>query len=326
MLVFTGCSCSNEATLSFDNLWGGKSIGYKESLSYSVAYSSDYAENNFSFVKADELSSLTVNISGTYTEENEIISKQDASIPQKVKDSAIFNSIDYTPSIIRSVTKLNLTAVYTMGDKTETSEDFISSESYFYNVDDSFAPIYTEREIDYKYPYVTSNGIYLNELKGKDYTEYADKKYVVYTEYGEGKETETEYEYTLKTIIDNSSLLLALRNKNIDLDTSYLASVVHPAYEKAQSLTIKRFADLNKTINFNYNGEEKTIDFAVKGLSFGMNSTNNSGLKQLVFVQNGEKENINKSLIVEYVSPLVEYSGFYKMGALVYTLNGATYA
>ena len=68
------------------------------------------------------------------------------------------------------------------------------------------------------------------------------------------------------------------------------------------------------------------MDFAVKGMSFGVNSTNSSGIKQLAFVQNGESGGINKSLIIEYAEPLVEYSGFNKMGALVYTLKSATYA
>ena len=326
MLVFTGCSCTAEAVLSFDNLWDGKTIGYSESLVYSVDLSSDYKESSFAYEKSEALSNLTVSITGAYTVVNEILSKEDPSVPEKVKENAVYKTIEHAVSVVRCSSALNLSAKYSIGDKTETSEDKIVTTAYFYNYDDSFAPIYTEREIDYKYPSVFNGKVVLTEMKGKDYVEYLSDKYVVRTEYGEGKESETEYKHTLKTVIDNAALFLAIRNKSLDLDASYAVPVVHPSYGSSQTLAVTRFADLNKRITFDYNGTETTVDFAVKGMSFGVNSTNSSGIKQLAFVQNGESGGINKSLIIEYAEPLVEYSGFNKMGALVYTLKSATYA
>ena len=322
MLVFTGCSCSDAALLSFENLWGGKTIGYKESLTYSVAYSSDFAEFGYSFAKSPNLEALSIEISGTYTIDNEILSKEDPTIPQAVKNNEIFKI--ESPSVIKSTAKLELTASYSLLGKTQTSNDHIYTTAYFYNEDYAFAPIYTEREINYGNPYVSGGEILLNTLKGEDFTEYSSEKYTVRTNYGEA--TETEYKYTYKSLIDNSALFMALRNKNIDKDATYSVPTVSPAYGNATTLNLKHFDNTEKGITFTYNGEEKTLTFNTRGISFVVNSLNSSGTPQLVFVQEGEKDGINKSLIVNYVAPLIEYGSLDKYGALVYTLTDATYA
>lgn len=324
-LVFSGCSCSEAAILSFDNLWGGAAISYKESLVYSVAYKSDYAEFDYSFVKSAELSGLTIEISGTYTVDNEILSKENPSIPQTVKDNEIFKI--ESPSVVKSTTKLDLTASYSLSDKTETSVDHIYTTAYYYNNDYSFAPIYVERELSYSYPYFSDGQIHLAKLEGNDVTEYATGKYTVGIKYGKAEEfTKTEYEYGYKTLIDNSALFMALRNKKVAKDESYSVPVVHPSYGKESTLNVKHFADTEKEITFTLNGEEKAVSFAVQGVSFVVNSVKSSGTPQVVFVQNGESGGINKSLVVNYIEPLVEYGFNNKIGALVYTLTSANYS
>lgn len=323
MLFAVGCSCSEAAVLAFDNLWKGENIGYKESLSYNVSYIADYNEFGYSFTKSDTLSAFTFDANGTYTSVYEILSKEDPTVPEIVKNNEAY-TMDSISSIIRATTRLDLSATYVLGDKTETSEDFIHTTAYFFNSQSSFAPVYTEREISYLYPTVGTSDFVLHELKGKDITEYGKDKYKVSTYYGET--AETEYDYTYKTLIDNSSLLLAVRNKKLDKDTSYTLPTVHPSYKSAQNLRLTHFADKEKEITFDYNGEEKTVNFGLNGLSFVVGTINNSGMAQIVFVQNGEKDGIDKSLIVEYVSPLVENGSFQKMGALKYTLSQATYS
>ena len=190
----------------------------------------------------------------------------------------------------------------------------------------SFAPVYTEREFDYAYPSVLQGDFKLTELKGKDYTEFSEEKYTVRTEYNDNDAKETEYKYDFKTLIDNSSLFLAIRNKKIDKEASYSMPVVHPSYGAVQTIKLTHFADMEKETTFDYNGQATAVNFTVKGISFGVSSSNASGTPQLVFVQDGEKNGINKSLMISYVEPLVEYSSFNKLGALVYTLKSAAYA
>lgn len=334
-LLFTGCSCSGAAVLSFDGLWGGKNDGYKETLLYSVEYKADYSEFSYSFVKSSDLSGVSIEITGTYTVENEILSTQSPDIPETVKNFETF-STEMT-SVVKSTAKLELTASYTLGDDTKTSEDRIYSISYFYNDDAAFAPVYTEREFDYQYPYIINGEIKLSLIEGKDITEYFSKdKYKITKEYRNAKDAEyekqeNEYEYNYRGVIDNSALLLATRNKTIEKDASYTIPVVHPSYGQVSNLSLKHFEDTEKRITFDYNGEEKTVNFNLKAMNFVVYPTNSgcdtsSGTPQLVFVQNGEIDGINKSLMVEYVAPLVEYSGFNKIGALAYTLKSATYA
>lgn len=326
MLVFTGCSCSGAVILDFSNLWGGNTIGYKESLTYSVEYVNEYAEFGYSFSKSDDLSGLTVEISGSYTVNNEILAVTDESIPEPVKNSDLFTVGSSISSVIKTVATLNLNSSYSFSGKTEVSEDKMVTTAYYFNYDNSFAPIYVAREINYSIPYLAAGGVNIQTVKGSDCTEYSKEKYVISTNYGEQGQKDAEYEYEFKSLIDNSAIFMAIRNKNIDKDATYSIPTVTPAYGKATTLNVKHFDNTVKKITMNYNGTEKTADFSLQGISFVVNSLSSSGTPQLVFVQNGDTDGIKNSLIVNYVEPLVEYGGLLKYGALIYTLISATYA
>lgn len=331
LLSFTvGCSCSETPELGFTNLWKGETEGYKETLEYSVRYSSDYAEYGVSFVKSDALSALNADISGTYTVVNEILSKANAEIPAEVKNNEIFKIQTADGTVVKSVTELNLHAEYSLGDKTVTSDDVISTTAYFYNTP-FFSPIYTEREFSYTMISVAKNELASGILVGKDSVEYSKDKYKIIKQYRNAADAETEtdekeYKYEYRTLIDNAALFLALRNKNIQKDATYNLPTVHPSYGEKQILALKHFADVEKEITFNFNGEDKTVKFSANGVSFSVNSANSSGTPQVTFIQSAAKDGVDKSLLIEYVEPIVEYGSFARLGALVYTLSQATYS
>ena len=116
---------------------------------------------------------------------------------------------------------------------------------------------------------------------------------------------------------------MALRNKSLEKDASYVIPVVVPTYGEAQNLLVSRYITTEKTANVKLNGEDKQIKFNVRGLSFSVNPVSSPGTSQLVFVQDDATEGLsNKSIIVSQVEPL--YSGFGSLGALIYTLKEAT--
>ena len=321
-LFFVGCSCSSATILSFNELWGGDLDNYTETFVYDVNSTVDYNEHGHTYTISEELKDLTFSITGTYAVENKIINKTSSDIPSEVKSSELFSK--NTANLIRTKTALNLSATYTLNNKTENSLDTITTEAYYYNVSSAFAPIYVKREFKYSNPSVNSSSLKLNEYAGSDVTLYSENTYSIKQTAGENT-VEKEYEYTYKSVIDNASLFLALRNKTLEKDGTYNIPVVVPAYGSAQNILISRYIATEKTVNLKLNGEDKEIKFNVRGISFLVNSVNGSGTSQIVFVQDEKVEGLaNKSIIVSHVEPLVEYSGFRRLGALIYTLKEAS--
>lgn len=317
-----GCSCDGATILNFNELWGGDADNYTETFIYDVYSTADYNEHGHTYTLSEELTDFSFTITGTYSVENKIINKTSSDIPEEVKNSDLFTK--NIANLIRTKTVLDLSATYTLKEKTETSADSIITEAYYYNVSAAFAPIFVKREFKYSNPYITSSALSLAEYAGSDTTLYTENKYTIAKTTGEDTR-ETEYEYTYKSVIDNASLFMALRNKSLEKDASYVIPVVVPAYGEAQNLLVSRYITTEKTADVKLNGEDKQIKFNVRGISFLVNSVNGSGTSQIVFVQDGATDGLNnKSIIVSQVEPLVEYSGFRRLGALIYTLKEAT--
>lgn len=193
-------------------------------------------------------------------------------------------------------------------------DDEIISEVYFLPAGSSFAPIYSK-------VIQKQTTLYLGQKADVYRTEYVFEtiynkgSYKTVTKSIDGIISTKSSNYSYRGAIDNTQLLFAIRNLEIQKDGATAIPTVSPAYNSPQSLTIRCEDEL--TINSNYNQEDKQI--SVKKYAIFKSNKLNTGIPQYALVQKSEQN--NKSLLMEYASALVPYgSSFLMMGALVYRL------
>jgi hypothetical protein len=328
VLLFSGCSCGGKVALQFDSKWGENKIGYTEILNYDVSYAHDYSFGGYDFSRNNTLPDLSVSVDGEYVVKNEIVSLTGDNLPETVKNSPLTTGMPY---IIKSITALYLTATYDFRGTQSSSTDVIYTEAYFCPSESSLSPISSYEKYDYSLLYVTDE-VTLTKTVGENTITYSQDNYevtqkVLNAETGE-KVTETQrtYDYEVKTIIDNSSLLFGIRNLNFSTVKEFLIPTVHATYGEAQDLSVTYFEDSDITLDVSVNGELKQgLTVATRAVKYLISSSDKSGANQLVFVQNGGNELPDKSLIVRYVSPFSDYSAYRKAGALIYDLKSIDY-
>ena len=328
--LFAFGGCSQETTLEFADAWGSYGIGYEETLVYDVNYKDDFNKDGYNFTKHADLKGLTYSSVGEYAVETKVISKSNDMLPDAVKNSAVFSSAP--TSVISVTTVLTLsTECSAEGGETHAYTETITSKSYFCNADYSFAPIYAKGEYDYNVLYY-KNGLTLSNVKGSYENFYGDKNYTIVKKAiaSDGAETvdEQNYEYTPRSVIDNTSLLFALRNVSYKKKSAANIPTVSPSYGTAQKIKATYLDDVNKTINLAVNNENKgEVTFLSKVVSFLINSSDQAGSAQLLYIENGATDATgkNRSLILSYVSPIAEYSAYNKIGCMEYTLKSANF-
>lgn len=349
-LVFTfGCS-SGKPVLSFNNAFvSGKDVGkpesdppagYYETLTYEVlsnekdyTYKRDSAKND-SALSAD---SFKYEIKGTYTSALKVL----GALPSEVAASAN-TDITISGKVYHLVTELKLNASYTAGGAEEfTHADSVRSEIYFLPYGEAFAPIYSVTESDYTMITGGDKSVTISVVKSYAEVKYFASAYEISSravQYAAGEEEKkledetlavSRHDYSYKTITDNAELLFAIRNMKIDAEGTFNVPVVTAAYKEATDLTVKNLQEFDDDAAFTYNGAAFNGKMKVKELAYYVNSQNNTGSRQLVYVQKNETENAeassvpNHSLTVKMVSPITVYGSFSRLGSLVYKLTEA---
>ena len=150
---------------------------------------------------------------------------------------------------------------------------------------------------------------------------------------GEWQQKSNTADYTYKTVIDNAQLLFAIRNIDIQQEQAIQIPVVSYQYAEAKNLIFANNGENKiKDISINYNNIDSTntyTEITVAQYSFGINSINAAGAKQILYVQKaqenaGQNAPPYKSLLYRYVAPVIEYGAFSSLGSLVYTLESVT--
>lgn len=322
--------CGDPAILIFDNKWSDGSIGYSETLVYDVVYDDDFIFGDYNFTKATSTEKLTMDVNGTYTVTNTIINSNNEKLPKEIKDSPILLDL---PQLLVSTTELVVKSEYTFDGKTESYDDYLKTYVYYCSTDASLSPIYSVVEYDYTLVKLTDSVI-IEKVKGFDSISYSADTYKVTQRIIDVEkeqlisEISREYPYTAKTLIDNASFFMAIRNYTFSKDYANYFSVVHPSYGQAQELQATYFSDFNvENLNLKVNGEDKeNLTMPTKVIKYLINKTNQSGTAQLVFIQSEATSGVaNKSIMVKYVSPLADYSNYSRLGAMVYTLSSVEY-
>ena len=339
-IALGGCSCNNTSPLSFNTSFYGEgtnatdlSQSYKEVSSYTVNYDPNY--NSALKIDSSLEGKINLNYNGTYVTEfyGDVIN-----IP-----SSISTDLNYEGDIHHFVSKLELDV--TVNDK--TYHDQIYSEVYFYSASQAFQPIYSkviqkntfigvnaesfainaqQQIYQYETTYTKNEFVTLNKSYNAEETEIisTDINSLDQTKFVLMKDSVTS-EYVSKQVIDNASLLFAIRNVSLKTEASYTLPTVSPSYNEPKSLTVKNASESThniQSITFNGVTYEK-VDLPVKNLTFVISGTKNVGTQQNVIIQKSKTDKFPyyNSLLIEYAESLSEISSFSHLGALVYKLN-----
>ncbi len=350
LTFLAGCSCSSgRSQLGFNNAFhgGGETgdrsknppIGYTETLVYEVVSSDKGYDYEKDASITDDL--LRCEIKGEYTVTLEVKN----SLPTEITDD-FSTDIEIGNWVYTLHTELTLNVKYDLNSKNADDaisyehKDVIDSEIYFLPFSESYAPIYSETKSEYTVVSFGNDAATLSAVESFSKIKYYQSSYEITSgtvQYSVSTATNADvkdlkdveqtksYDYSYKTVIDNAELLFAIRNIKVDVDSTFNLPTVSPAYGEATDLAVKNVQEFDDDANFTYNGADYNGKIKVKELAYYVNSQNNRGSKQLVYVQKSGitigDETVDRALPVKMVSPLFAYGSFSYLGSLVYSLK-----
>ena len=348
-MVFTlsACDgCSSLPELSFTNaFYGGTGLSdqdpqpyYSETLTYDI----DYAET-FDGVKIDSKLKEDKNVNfefsnGSYVSTLEVYKsfKEASETKGVVFESDIVDSLEENESHAFYLhTEFSIYAKYTIGEKVVENTESIITDAYFCKTALAFAPVYTQTKATYLQFYYSIGEVIKVETESK--TTYQKESYSLWNKVTGNKASEEEtttIKYNYKTVIDNTQLLFALRNIEVEIEKVDSIPVVAPSYKEPTSLAINYRENTSipyskeKPLVYNYENVEKPIE--VKHYRFYKNDAKETGATQHLFIQtkleNQAESGIEdyRALPIRYVEPLTTYGSFSPMGVLVFTLTNAS--
>ena len=207
--------------------------------------------------------------------------------------------------------------------------DYIYTVTYFAPGPQSYTPIYTEQISSFTNVMISENSIDIGRRNSKNYIEYNSNNYTVNTEYSGGDITLTgnkRVTYTSSTAIDNTQLLFVIRNMNLASGSSSAISVASYQYQELKDISIvgesSRTENIADPTLLKVNGNDFSgTSIKLNRYAFRLAETSSAGIKQLVFVQEGEAGNLgNRKLMYRYVEPLTALS-YQALGVMEYKLT-----
>lgn len=325
-LALAGCSSATEIsfTKDFDAEYS-LDYGNKETAVYNVSFNDNYDSTLRKNPKITD-SMLTFDTQGTYTT---VLSKEIGTVA--LYDGSNLASLN-SPTVYRYTTTLSLNVTYTLnGGEQQNVTDTITTETFFLDKDYAYAPIRSTTAYDCTHFSIGENPS-ANKLVYNASVLY-NKNGATSSVTTADASKKTSVEYTLKTLIDNTQLLFALRNFTVAVNKSATFAVKTYAYDKATYLRINNKGKSTLTLDdvtvsavgspaLDYNGE---VSVPVKSYAFKIDEKYNTGINKLVFIQEDKVADklCNRSIVCEYVEPVMS-GATTVLGALVYKLSSFT--
>ena len=347
-----GCSGGGPTTPSYSTVWSNdksEAVGLTETLKYSVKYDDNLTVGKSSYQNKIDKSVLDFDyLDGTYQTNisvvqasKDLIGENESEILTEIVDSTDASMVK---RIFKYTTRLDLPFKYKFGEMTDyvVNNDYIQTETYMLLTANSFSPIFTKNTT-----FITFVGVGKSvtvERQHYDSVTVYNKKNlsttttVYYTKDGDGyvsgdvaNSRTTTSKYDFKSVLDNSTLLFALRALSREGTLPALKVYSH-VYTSPKTLTLAGVDPVAEKFNITLNGttipeEEIQLD----GYSFVLNTASgcttgpNTGKAQLVYINKKADTapasiGSNRPMVMRYVEPLMEYSSYNSMGALVYSL------
>lgn len=354
----TGCmGCDTSTTLSFSDAWikgNEQRIGLTETVSYTVTLDKNLIVGDMSFkeqVDDEKIDYLFTN--GKYVVETKIVDASNV----KTMVNEDFNS-DVLDSIVNSTdqnidkrvliisSRFNIDFTFKTNEMTEskTNNDTIESTVVVLRNGDLFSPIFSKTESKQTLVSVGKKVI-VEQQHSLDKTVYNKKSVESNVSYfataqKDGvnvgdllKQDVKKAKCTYKSVIDNNALLFSLRSVSLDDKTATIPVYTY-VYGKTQNLTVSQGTAQADIFSINQ-GADAEIQLTAYQISLntttGCATGTNTGRPQLVFLNTAQETppaslGSNRTLIMKYVQPLIEYSGYASLGALVYKLDSVSLA
>ncbi len=306
IVLFSGCSCNDLPLLEFDTLW--LTPDSTATKTYTVKMNTAYNDGTVDFTYTNSAMETygEIDITGSYVVSYSIC-KNNADVESKI--SKEFRNLLVGDNIFVYETELNLNVKYAkQSDKVH--QDYIKTKTYFFG--QKLMPLYSITESSVSYLGYENDKLQLTKLKGMDETIYDIDSYKINRSYslndGEPEKQTAEYDYDKGTVIDNTTLLFALENYNVEKGSAKSIEVVSPSYEKSKSLSISCY-EIKDDVKI----ESFVLTPETSGCFGG-----DTGRSQIVFLSKTDKS----YEMVKYISPLTSYDGSYiLLGALQYELE-----
>ena len=326
----TGCAgCAGDTSIMFNNnfLGGGSAtdaqVGYKEVLTYDVSFKESYSGIEKNLNTNDYFDYNFSN--GSY----KITFSSLASLPEGVDMQ--FSLGEGVSNYYYLKTEFNIDAWYKVAGEYADGgvdlnggklyKDSIVSEVYFLPSGNSFAPIKAITTQKQSTLYISSTPS-VNYQTYQFTTIYKAGTYTTTTTYNDAT-NQTTSNYSVKSAIDNTQLLFAIRNISVDLDSTFVLPTVSPAYSSPQELAIKNKSE--ETLSKSIEGLGDNLEIPVSNYMIYRNADKNTGCPQYAKIQKATSNN-SKSLLIEYSAALMPCdTPFAFMGVLVYSLSSVNY-
>lgn len=334
IFALSGCDgCIITPELTVNNAFNGgvsdPQTGYKETLKYDVEYSDEGIAANLK-----NMENVKFDFSfGTYQTDFEVLSALPTEINgTKIESNIISSLADNDKQAYRLKSIFSIDVNYVIDGVENKRTDTIESEVYFCNRSLAYAPVYSRTTSSYTVLQMGSNSGLPIIINSVSQTIYQKENYKIDFSYyysnfnDENLDVQSSskiYDYTFKTITDNSMLFFIIRNSEIELEKTIGIPVVTPNYGEASSLAINNANKETRKFQLNYNYQPYEVDLSISKLRFSKNDVGASGTQQVLYVQN-KVENSPipyKALPVIYNEPLTTFGSFQSMGQLVYTLT-----
>ncbi len=322
----TGCSCSGETILSFNNSFFSSELDVEPSVNYTetTVYSVDYADNyQGNFTKNLSFGKNVFDFEyseGTYTSTLTSILKEASSLGSDISAKATY----------KLTSNFSIKVKYSIkGGEWVEKTDTIESEVYFCSRGESYAPIYSSVKSVNTLFNEGDNDVTVNVLTVENNVKYNKDYFVMNKKVTIDDKTPTvtketvDYEY--KTMIDNAQFLFAVRNIDVDKESSFKLPVLQFSYNQPITLKIYNESITNKNVSIEKNGVNCEGALSVNNYRFNVDSSDTAGMYQYLSVQNGSIENLSDtSLVCSYAQPLITANTMSYLGSLIYTLKTVT--
>lgn len=347
-----GCSCSGSSSApTYTTAWTNTTedrVGLTETLCYDVDYVSDLTVGKLAYKNTVDNLDFEYG-KGSYTTTLTVV-KAEKSILGEYESEVLNDIVDSTDQstvkrIFKYVTKLDIPFTYKLSDMTEakTNNDYVETETYMLLSGNSFAPIFSRTSACVSF--ISAGKKPFVELQHYDtVTVYNNKNLntttTVYYTKTEGDAIEgqiadvrtTTSKYTIRSVIDNSTFLFAFRSLDMS-EGSNTVSVYSHVYSSSKSLNVSSLDAAAEKFKITLNGttmDEEEIQLNaysfVLNTSSGCSTGTNTGKSQIIYTNKSAETppqsiGSNRTLVMRYVEPLMEYSSYMSMGALVYNLK-----
>lgn len=312
-VFFSGCSGS---TMTFEANWyGNTSIttsisGTEETLTYSVTHSG--SGNKYYSVSYGE-STYTVNLT-----------------------NATYSYGDGTQSenayLLTGTLRMNVT--YTVGEKSESYADEVTSKVYFSTVDNALRPMYSYKEFSCHSPTTEAPASYAEAVKYYHYsfeTKYDSSLSTATLSYkklsdDESSLSDSTADYNISsssyTYLDNEELLFAIRGMTVSSSSSSVVRVLNASRSIVQEIKITNNGSSTGVYKFDMGDgvPEDGYSITANEITILANTVQSGNAQTAYYAVASSDGNTYRGVMLSLSSDLP-----YSLGTLTYTLEKASF-